>query len=286
MHNLAASTAQTSQTNDLDFHMSQDIVHVLLAQRIRQSLLLFLDVDGTLANFCIEPRDVVIDTDILTTLMHLNALDNVKLCVVTGRSIADARRLLGDLAVPILGTHGLECCPLAMQVLGQKSNLTHYWDDLQQIKAAVHSAMLEYPALMLEEKTYSLAIHYRRCPQLQAPAHRIASRIVASYPDWQIKFGKCVFEIAPIQADKGLAISRYLTRLDHHPFPVFVGDDMTDENGFLAVQQHTGCGIKVGEGNTVAQYRLANVAAVANFLHHLLERLLDKQGLHVQMGAH
>ena len=283
MHNLAV--ADIAQSNVLEFQTPQDIVHVLLAQRFQQPLLLFLDIDGTLANFCIQPHDVAIDASVLTTLARLGAID-VGLCVVTGRSIDDARRLLGNLAVPILGTHGLECCSLATQVLGQKSELAHYLCDLQQIKSAVHTAMLDYPELMIEEKTYSIAIHYRRCPQLQAPAQYIASQIVESYPNWQIKSGKCVFEIAPIQADKGLAISRYLTQLDQRPYPVFVGDDMTDENGFLAVQQHAGCGIKVGEGNTVAQYRLATVAAVADFLHHLLEQLLEKQGLRVQTGAH
>lgn len=114
----------------------------------------------------------------------------------------------------------------------------------------------------------SLALHYRRVPELASHVHQLMRRLVAEVGEnLVIQEGKCVVEVKPAGIDKGTAISEYLAEA---PFrgrrPVFIGDDKTDEHAFAVVNEHDGISIGVGSAAVNALYRLPNVISVRRWL--------------------
>lgn len=109
---------------------------------------------------------------------------------------------------------------------------------LTKTKHAIRRACRSYPDFILEDKPHSAALHYRQNPTLAQAAHHIMSMVVAPYPNWTLRQGKYVWEMIPKGADKGSAT---LTLLQHFQadkpiFSIFIGDSITDEMGFAAVQ--------------------------------------------------
>jgi trehalose 6-phosphate phosphatase len=104
--------------------------------------------------------------------------------------------------------------------------------------------------------------------------HRLmAGLAAASNGMLQVQRGKYVAELKPAGFDKGSAIEEYLAESPFHGRrPVFLGDDLTDEQGFAAINRRDGISVKVGKGPSIAHYRLPNVAAVRDWLGTLLDR--------------
>ena len=128
------------------------------------------------------------------------------------------------------------------------------------------------PGVWLEAKPRGLAIHYRQAPE-QAEATRDLARalLVALGPAYRLQAGKEVLEILPAQASKGAGIRRLMALPPYRGrTPVFAGDDLTDEDGFAAVNALGGLSIRVGTGDgTQARYRLATPAALRDWLGRL-----------------
>ena len=104
-------------------------------------------------------------------------------------------------------------------------------------------------------------------PELEDNAIYIMQQIKYFYPQLKLNRGKFVVELLPKQADKGKAIQTILNHLNLPlTHPIFIGDDLTDETGFIFINQQFGTSIKVGSGKTEAQYRLKDINSVSNFL--------------------
>ncbi len=224
----------------------------------------FLDVDGSLIELAATPAAVRVDADLLRLLADLQARTEGALALVSGRTLASLDELFGVLGLPMAGQHGLERRTASGQLCSVPAPLAAK----QAIKHNLAPLLARHPGLMLEEKSLTLALHYRRVPHLAATVHRLMRREQAAIGDaLELQFGKCVVEIKPPGRDKGTAIAAYLTEA---PFcqrrPVFVGDDINDEHGFAAVNRLDGISIKVGRGPSCARYRLPNVAAVRHWL--------------------
>ena len=121
---------------------------------------------------------------------------------------------------------------------------------------------------MFEDKGTSFALHYRLAPDLADAAERVVRNAAASLGDWfEIQHGKRVIEIKPAGRDKGVAIEEFLCE---SPFaertPVFIGDDVTDEDGFRVVNRAGGHSIKVGAGSTLARWQVADPSAARAWL--------------------
>ena len=116
----------------------------------------------------------------------------------------------------------------------------------------------------------AFALHYRRAVQYEDEVMQLAYSLVERFPTLALQPGKCVVEIKPQGVDKGAAIQTFMGEA---PFagriPVFIGDDLTDEKGFLAVNALQGISVKVGEGSSQARYRLKGV----NEVHAWLEQI-------------
>ena len=267
---------------------------------------LFVDIDGTLAPFTLNPTDSFITSATLEILQSLNN-HGIKVAAVTGRSLAQAKQMLAPLDLPIAASHGLQ---IAMSSLnnnhqsGANDVISAVPVDnaaLIEIKHAIRRACRSYPDFILEDKSHSAALHYRQNPTLAQTAYHIMSTIAAPYPNWTLRQGKYVWEVMPKGADKGSAI---LTLLQHFQtdkpiFSIFIGDDITDEVGFAAVQggfksqpslkgsvtpspsikNHlidrpspsiTGIGIKVGSASTCAHYYVNTIEEVVAVLNSFL----------------
>lgn len=266
-----------SITNDLNAHSSLLVSAHHLADIIQgvNDMVLFLDIDGTLSEFHPDPQQSVIIKDNLTVLVQLQHF--MPIWLVTGRSIADAKRLIPALKLPIIGSHGLEC-----------DNLTDVYsmvavdlDEVAQITQQVIKASYHYPKLRIEQKVYGVALHFRERPELADVALQIMQTILQTHDRWQLKTGKCVYELLPTGVDKGSAIRHVLTQYYSNSYPMFIGDDITDEAGFIAVQTYVteanrqGIGIKVGNEPTHANYYVSDVPAVTALLQGLLTLCQD-----------
>lgn len=229
----------------------------------------FLDVDGTLIDLAATPDAVRVDQALLGLLVRLHRACGGALALVSGRSLADLDRRLAGLDLPIAGQHGFERRDAA--------GMLHMPQPAPPPRAAVDAVLgpelAKHPALLLEDKGHSLALHYRRAPDLGGQARRIMGMLAAVLGDgYALRTGKCVVELTPAGAEKGDAIAAYLAE---PPFagrrPVFIGDDVTDEHGFAEINRLGGLSIKVGPGPTHAGHRLADVAAVHAWLNRALE---------------
>jgi trehalose 6-phosphate phosphatase len=185
---------------------------------------------------------------------------------MSGRSLADIDRLFPHVRLPASGQHGAE----RRNAVGHAMR-HHATQDLAPIRERLARAIVDKPGLLLEDKGLSLALHYRRAPQLAEFVHRTVDALLPELgDDYGILRGKSVVELKPAGRDKGRALVEFM---GEPPFagrtPVFVGDDATDEFGFETVNRLGGLSIKVGPGDTLARWRLDNVIAVQQWLRSI-----------------
>ncbi|WP_130803759.1 trehalose-phosphatase [Acinetobacter ihumii] len=235
---------------------------------IDQPIALFLDIDGTLADFNVDPEQCFISAEILNLIQHIQQNQGV-VSVVTGRDLASAQRLLSSLELPIAALHGQEIYIDAHTHLSQQVDT----DLFQSIYRYLAAEIEPYPDLSLENKINTVALHYRKCPELQPIAHELTQKINDQFPQLKRIDGKYVYELAAHHINKATAIDQIVSQLDlHHHLLIFIGDDRTDEDGFAYVNQHHGISIKVGSGQSIAQYRLEHIQQVTEFLKDLSQK--------------
>lgn len=224
----------------------------------------FLDVDGTLLDLAETPEGIEVDAGLLHLLEQLFLSCGGAVALISGRALSDLDLRLGQVLMPRAGQHGLE----------RRDAAGRLWlhpappEAKRTIHQALQPILRKYPGLLLEDKGLTVALHYRRAPQLAAYAHRLMRRLVAETGGvLELQCGKRVVEAKPAGFDKGSAVVEYLAEPPfRNRLPVFIGDDLNDEHGFAAVNEAGGISIKVGKGRTCASHRLADVAAVRRWL--------------------
>lgn len=227
---------------------------------------LFLDIDGTLADFQDDPAAVTLPATLLELLSQLQQQTHGALALISGRSVEDLQRLIRGHTLCCLGLHGLTqnaCCPGgAIRPLPAA--------EIATLREQSLTFCQRHPGVTIEDKSLGLALHYRRSPHWQSAVQQFAQgymRQCRGQSEFVVLQGKMVVEFRPAGADKGKAIARML---QHSPFrhriPLFIGDDVTDEAGFAVVNRVGGVSIKCGAGPSGAQFRLADVAAVSSWL--------------------
>jgi len=230
----------------------------------------FFDVDGTLAAIQSRPEAVFIPEQVVDQLQQLSALSQGALALVSGRPIEQLDALAAPWRGPAAGVHGAE----RRDADGEMQRISLPVEVEQELRTELQNAMALWPGTQLEIKGMAFALHYRQAMQHEQDVMRLAEQSVKRFPGLALQPGKCVVEIKPLGIDKGAAIRDFMQQV---PFagriPVFIGDDLTDEKGFLAVNAMQGISIKVGEGSTQARYRLNNVEAVYGWLERTLLRL-------------
>ena len=243
---------------------------------------LFLDVDGTLLHIAETPDGVRPDEAVLPLLARLQSALEGAVALISGREIRDLDRLFGPLALPSAGLHGLEHRDATgrVQVLGEAEALDH-------LRAPLRKMAGSHAGLMLEDKGRALAFHYRLAPGEGRRIEQEISDLAADSPDLRLIHGKMVIEIKPRHADKGSALRAFMSE---PPFqgrlPVFLGDDVTDEDAFQAVNELGGLSIHIdhdtGQGGasrpTAAGYRLHGVDEALAWLTGIADSVETEMG--------
>lgn len=232
---------------------------------------LFLDVDGTLLHLAETPEAVVVSDHLRDILARLAPTFRGAVALISGRRVEDLDRLFAPLRLPAAGLHGLEHRDAQgnMRLLGTTEMLSPVRGPLREF-AARHDGVL------LEDKGRALALHYRKAPHMESQSRRLIAGLAGRYADsLRVIDGKMVLEIKPRLSDKGAALRSFM---DEGPFrgrrPVFIGDDVTDEDAFSAVNGLGGHSIRVGNGrDSQARWQFTDVNAVLGWLEALPKEL-------------
>jgi trehalose-phosphatase len=225
-------------------------------QRIRSHLKnggriwLFLDYDGTLADFAATPDIVTPDQGLIDLLKRLIQQSSVRLTIISGRRLDHIRALVPISGIWLAGTYGIELMTPSGERL-ERLDYSSIRPVLDKIKPAWRTILGEAAGFFLEDKGWTLAIHARFAEQAQADhimtvASRAAKEIIKG-SDFRLLGGHRFLEVSPKLADKGQAVS-YLLKIDpwQDAMPVYIGDDDKDVRAFPVVQAHGGLALLVG----------------------------------------
>ena len=220
---------------------------------------LFLDFDGVLSGLVADPADAGMTPGRAALLERLAGRLGGALAVVSGRGLFDLAQRVPQ-GVWRSGGHGMDLAApgeVAVPLAASPPALL----------AAVEAAIAGMEGVWIEAKGPVLAIHYRAAPEARDRLGAALRDVAEAQAGYGLHGGKSIWELKPEGADKGRAVAALMAR---PPFagrvPVFVGDDVTDEDGFRAVLERGGLAVKVGEGETLAGFRLADVEAVWDWL--------------------
>ena len=224
-------------------------------------LALFLDFDGTLVDLAPTPDSINVPPHLPAGLAALGARLGQRLALVSGRATSDLERHLGPIMIARAGSHGIS------RLLADGSRLGALPEALPPDIVPELEEFATLHRFALERKPHGAALHYRARPELEAAGIEFAADF-ANRHGLQVKRGKSVIEIVRPGADKGSAVRAFMAV---EPFagarPVFIGDDVTDDDGFAAASDLGGFGILVGERPSAhASYHLSNVAEVHEWL--------------------
>jgi len=222
---------------------------------------LFLDFDGTLAPIADTPDGVVVDDDLIALLGRLRDRLEGRLAIVSGRSVATLRDFgFGEFL--LAGTHGLE-----LAEPGRSIEAPARLPAINEVEAAFQSFAAGKSGVLVERKSISVGLHFRGAPQWSREAGDLATRL-ADQLGLALQPGKMLYELRPGGADKGSAVRELMQRAPMTGgTPLFIGDDVTDEEGFAVARDLGGAGILVGAPrSTLAAFSLEQVAAVRHYL--------------------
>ena len=223
----------------------------------RQPIALFLDFDGTLVEIAETPDGIDVPDGLARRLEALGARIDGRLALITGRALADIRGHLGCVSIMTVGSHGAE--------FGNADAPPSAMPDWAA--AAVAALAAQWPGVLVETKPHGLAIHYRQEPDAESAVFTLMDDI-AEREGLAVRRGKMVVELGSAQANKGRAVARLMDRPPYlGALPVFIGDDITDEDGFAAAAAAGGHGILVGVPRpTAAHFRLSGTQDVHRWL--------------------
>ncbi|HXT47652.1 MAG TPA: trehalose-phosphatase [Gemmatimonadaceae bacterium] len=243
-------------------------------------LVLMLDVDGTLAPIAPRPEDAAVPPRTRALLEQLVANPAVRVVLVSGRSAPDANAIVGVRGVWTVGNHGFEILTPAGEtetdadLNDQSAAITQAARELEPVVAAVHGARLE-------NKRWTLSVHYRLAARDAVPALRAAVERAALGLRLRVTDGKEVVEVRPAaHVDKGTAVVTMGERLhgfDPSASILFAGDDRTDEDAFRSLRARSPRAVTIRvddnpEIKTAAEITLSDPAAVFEFLQWLAAR--------------
>jgi trehalose 6-phosphate phosphatase len=224
---------------------------------------LFLDVDGTLVELTDTPSQTAADAQIKSLLREVSERLGGAVALISGRKIETLDQLFSPLKLPAAGLHGVE----RRKFDGSIQGASFVDSRLDLARAALKSLVDAHPGTLLEDKERTIAVHFRTAPQFADAMRDGVVEIANSLGrDYHIQSGKMMFEIKPRGFTKATAIRSFMKE---SPFrgrrPVFIGDDLTDQDGFAMVESQGGLSVGVGD-HVQGQYYLANVPAVRAWL--------------------
>jgi len=257
-------------------------------ERIKETLkdkfiYLFLDHDGTLAPIANTPNKAIMPKGTKDLLRQLSKMTNCKIAIVSGRALSDISRRVGFKNIVYVGNHGFE---IKGPKINFKSPITiRYRKTLDQIKAKLEKSLGLIKGVFIEDKGFSLSVHYRLVDKKDVVSVKNEFYAVLFLYEFrenvQVMAGKMVLEVRqPIPWNKGKVVLWLLGRRlfvlrnkKMEVLPIYIGDDMTDEDAFESLKDK-GITIFVGKpGKTKAQFYVKDTEEVARFLEMVLKNL-------------
>src|SRR6059058_3571254 len=231
---------------------------------------ILLDVDGTLLDLMPTPREVWVPPGLVKTLNRLLVRTNGALALVSGRSLNDIDLIFAPDLFPAVGGHGAE-----MRIEPDSEAVAAHAPPMdKELKRRLAAIAKLSPGILLEDKGYSLALHYRLAPHAEKAIYEAVSLIRADLPNAPIEVlpGKSVCEIKHSGFTKATGVRELMT---HEPFrgrrPIFIGDDVTDESVFAIMPDLDGLAFSVGRRAKGVAGHFDAPGDVREFLAHLLD---------------
>jgi trehalose 6-phosphate phosphatase len=231
---------------------------------------LLLDIDGTLLDLAPTPREVWVPPGLAKTLNRLLARTSGALALVSGRSLNDIDLIFAPEQYPVVGGHGAE-----MRLATDSEAVAAHAPPMdKELKLRLAAIAKLSPGILLEDKGYSLALHYRLAPHAEKAIYEAVSLIRADLPNAPIEVlpGKSVCEIKHSGFNKASGV---IELMKHEPFkgrrPLFIGDDVTDETVFAIMPDMNGLAFSVGRRARGVAGHFDEPSDVRAFLAHLLD---------------
>jgi trehalose-phosphatase len=258
-----------------------------IARRIDgRGVLLMLDYDGTLVEIAPTPSAARLSRVRRDALRRLSVNPRCRLAIITGRASRDIRELVRLDTAIYAGSHGFELEGPGVRY--RREIPRRYQQTLARLQSRLRTRLVDFPRVLFEDKGLSLCVHYRRC----SPAHIAQIREIVMGLTWELAEchaislyeGKKNIEIMPpARWNKGRIVTWLLGEVSaggaHRLFPIYLGDDATDETAFSAVRD-SGLAVFVGrpgspskDRSSAASYFLYNVGQVYKFFSWLANRL-------------
>lgn len=242
-------------------------------------IFLFLDFDGTLAPIVETPDKAALPRETKELLIGLIKCPKLKMAFISGRKLTDLKKKVDLKGAIYSGNHGLEI--EGPKIKFNSAMPRSYRKVIERIRDRIEEKTASIPGVFIEDKGLSLSLHYRLANKDQisliktifhetAIVYLIKNQI-------KVKPGKMVLEVrAPVEWNKGKVVLWLLSRQKfalskNNVFPIYIGDDITDEDAFRALGKN-GLTIFVGEPKkSLAQYYLKSTSEVIEFLREILK---------------
>ncbi len=235
-----------------------------------KKLSLYLDYDGTLTPIVPDPRQAVLTDETKNLLENLSSI--CSLAIISGRDRSNVESLVPLKRVHFAGSHGFDI-KLSDGTIKELEEAGSARKELQEISALFDQRLRHVPNILVEEKRYAVAVHYRKVQEEHIPEiDRVINETLKEFHHLKRTGGKKIFEIRlEIKWNKGQALLWMREHLNEaNTVPIYIGDDLTDEDGFEAIKD-IGLGILVGSPDslTQAKYFVETPDDVLKFLFHL-----------------
>jgi trehalose 6-phosphate phosphatase len=239
-------------------------------------LWLFLDYDGTLAEFAPTPDDIIVDKKLISLLDTVRKKSDHRIAIISGRRLKHIQELIPIQGILLAGAYGVEIQDFDGKII-HRFDYNSYRQKINTLKPKLENLLENQESFYLEDKGWSLAIHAKFAEEslskkIIAQARKLAEESI-EFSDFQLLGGHKFLEITPKPADKGKTI-QYILR--EFPFinalPVYIGDDDKDEKAFITIKKNNGIPIIVAKDarETEAKLRFPTPIDVRNWLRSLV----------------
>jgi len=235
--------------------------------RDNQRSLFAFDFDGTLTQIVRRPTDALLPD--LTRRILQDLATRARVAIISGRALISLENLICSPKIWLIGNHGIEGLDWPAPLITDLHRIAQGWAEVLNSRAW---AGVETENCELENKTYSLSLHYRNAKNQNLAKQEALNSIQKLTPSPRCIFGKCVINLIPKQApNKGKAILE-LMLLTHRSRAIYVGDDYTDEDVF-ALNHPDIVTVRIGQSpNSRARFYLEKQTEVDTLLRYLLRQ--------------
>jgi alpha,alpha-trehalase len=274
LETVSLESTEHSNRREVNSEIPSALEHVeeLIQQKNGRRMAVFLDYDGTLTPIVDRPEAAVLSEKMRETIDGLAR--HCSVAIVSGRDRADVQELVGLNTVVYAGSHGFDIEGTENLHLqheeGRKSQPA-----LRAAADALEEQLSPIAGVRIERKAFAVAIHFRLVKESRVPdIKQMVEAVAKQHPELRITGGKKIFELRPdLDWDKGKAVLWLLQalHLEHNTLPLYIGDDETDEDAFVALKER-GIGILVSDNlqRTEARYGLCDPQEVQMFLARVL----------------